>query len=465
MNILYAARLGRFLLAYAAVSAWFSISSAGAGEFQGLNARASADWIRSSTVYEIFPRQFSDSGNFAGITARLDELKSLGVDVIWLMPIHPIGRLKAKGTIGSPYAVKDYYAVNPDYGTKADLHELISKAHARGMKVIIDIVANHTAWDSVMMSNPGFYKQDAQGHVISPHPDWSDVAGLDYSKPATRRYMKDMLHYWVQEFALDGFRCDVAGEVPTDFWEEVRADLETIHPGLFMVAEGSKPELVVKAFDMDYAWPMMGTVNRVMMEGAPASDLRRTWEEAEQARFPKGALHLRCSDNHDEPRAVSRFGWKGAMAVSAIMFTLDGVPLIYNGMEVGDTSESSDPALFERLPVFWAPKGRETFRETYRNLISLRHNHPSLSLGSVKWLENSAGGSVVSFARQIDAEEIVTVVNLSNRPVTATVALKHEGHYRLLLPEKNDQDSFTSSGPTFVLSAYEWRIYVSSTVR
>ena len=426
---------------------------------ESLSARPSPDWIRSATVYEVFPRQFSASGNFAGVTAKLDELKALGIDVLWLMPVHPIGHLKAKGTIGSPYAVRDYYGVNPDYGSKADLHELISQAHARGIRVLIDIVANHTSWDSVMMANPKFYKQDANGRIIPPHPDWADVAGLNYANPETRNYMRAMLHYWVKEFDLDGFRCDVATEVPTDFWEDVRADLEKIHPGLFMLAEGSKPELLVRAFDMDYAWPMMGTVNSVMMEGAPASDIRRTWDLSEQRAFPKGALHLRCSDNHDEARAVSRFGWKGAMAVSALMFTLDGVPLIYNGMEVGDTSESGDPALFEKVPIFWASKGREGFRDTYRQLIALRHQYRALSHGSVDWLRNSAAENVVSFSRRLEGEETITIVNLSNQPVSATVELAREGHYSLLLPADSPQASFTSASPTFVLSAFEWRIY------
>ncbi|HMD62116.1 MAG TPA: alpha-amylase family glycosyl hydrolase, partial [Opitutaceae bacterium] len=288
-------------------------------------ARETPSWIRDAVVYEIFPRQFSATGDFAGITARLDELKALGVDVLWLMPIHPLGRLKAKGSVGSPYAVRDYYAVNPDYGTKDDFRRLVESAHARGLRVMIDIVANHTAWDSVMLGNPAYYKQDASGHVISPHADWADVAGLNYNNPDTHKYMREMMNYWVREFHLDGLRCDAAGEVPTQFWDEVRDDLDKIRPGIFLLAEADKPELLVHAFDADYAWAMLGTLNRVLMEGAPASEIRRTWEKDERESFPRGALHLRCTDNHDEARAISRFGWNGALAASAMMFTLDGV--------------------------------------------------------------------------------------------------------------------------------------------
>ncbi|HEY5080266.1 MAG TPA: alpha-amylase family glycosyl hydrolase, partial [Opitutaceae bacterium] len=317
------------------------------------------------------------------------------------------------------------------------------------------IVANHTAWDNVMMDHKAYYKQDDAGHVISPHPDWADVAGLNYANPETRKYMREMMDYWVREFRLDGLRCDAAGELPTDFWEEVRGDLDRIHPGIFLLAEASKPELLVRAFDVDYAWPMMATLNRVLMEGAGAGDLRRTWEEERKA-FPPGALHLRCTDNHDEARAVSRFGWNGALASSAMMLTLDGVPLLYNGMEVGDATESGDPALFERVPVFWQPKGRESFRAAYRQLIALRHQHPALRGGAVEWLENSAPRDVVSFLRRAPGEEMVTVVNFSNRPVAAAIQVAHAGDFAPVLSGGAKGDERPPVLPGLALDAYEW---------
>jgi glycosidase len=389
----------------------------------------------------------------------MDDMKALGVDVLWLMPVHPVGRLKAKGAFGSPYAVKDYYGINPDYGTKDDLHRLVEAAHARGMKVIIDIVANHTAWDSVMMSNPGFYKHDAEGHIIPPHPEWADVAALNYGNAETRRYMRDMLKYWARDFRLDGIRCDVASEVPTDFWEDVRRDLEEIRPGFLMLAEASKPELLVHAFDLDYSWPMLGALNKVLMEGAPASEVRRTWEESEQAAFPRGALHLRISDDHDEPRAISRFGWTAALAASAMELTLDGVPLLYNGMEVGDASESGAPALFEKVPIFWEPKGRESFRDTYVRLISLRHRHLALQGGTVVWLENSAPQNVVSFLRRGESEEFVTVVNFSNRPQAATVRVENAPDFGVELQSGAAASGAKIGLPEVSLGAFEWRIY------
>jgi glycosidase len=184
-----------------------------------------ADWIKSAVIYEVNPRTFSATGDFRGMEQRLDYLKELGVTVVWIMPIHPVGQAKKKGSIGSAYAVQDYYAINPSYGTKDDFKRLVSEAHQRGLKVIIDIVANHTAWDSVLMKHPEFYKKDAKGNIIPTNPEWSDVAGLDYRNLQLRSYMTDMLKYWLRDFDLDGFRCDVAGEVPTDFWENARAEL------------------------------------------------------------------------------------------------------------------------------------------------------------------------------------------------------------------------------------------------
>jgi len=429
-----------------------------AAEISNAPARPAPDWIRDAVVYEVFPRHFSPAGNFAGVTARLDELKQLGVTVIWLMPIHPVGRLKAKGTIGSPYAVKDYYAINPDYGTKEDLSQLVTAAHQRGLKVIIDIVANHTSWDSEMLSHPAYYKHDAAGHVIPPNPDWTDVAGLDYTNPETHRYMLTMLEYWLREFQLDGFRCDVASEVPTGFWEDARVALEKIRPGFFFLAEANKPELFNRAFDADYAWPMLGALNRVLMDGAPATEIPRIWREEEQAKFPAGALHLRMSDDHDEARAVSRYGWKAAQAASAMMFTLDGVPLLYNGMEVGDTTESGDPALFEKLTVFWQPKQREGFRKVYQQLAELRAAHPAFRTTGVTWLENTAPQNLVTYLRHDASEEFLVVVNFSNRPQTGGVTVTPGAAFNQVLPAPA-----AGAKPVELaqlsLAAFEWRIY------
>jgi cyclomaltodextrinase / maltogenic alpha-amylase / neopullulanase len=438
--------------------------------FSKESARPTRDWVRDGVTYEIYPRAFSDEGNFNGITTRLDDLKGLGVTILWLMPIHPIGQEKKKGTIGSPYAVRDYYKINPDYGTQEDFHRLIAEAHRRGMKVIIDIVANHTSWDSVMMKNPDFYERDANGRITYPH-DWSDVAELNYKNPELRRYMIDMLKYWIREFDLDGFRCDVAEEVPTDFWETARAELETIKPDIVMLAEGHKPELLVKAFDFDYSWPLHTALTNLLQGRGQASDLRLEWNK-EAKEWPRRSLHMRFSDNHDERRAIARFGERGALAASALIFTLDGVPLLYNGMEVGDTTESGAPALFEKLPIFWPiAERRPEFPRFYKEMIALRHASNALRRGSLEWLRNSDESRVLTFRRTTPDDEVVVAINFSNSPFSGSVKTTRGNGFADVTPDvapplppdapapKGAARKRVTSLPALTLEAWGYRVF------
>jgi glycosidase len=420
-------------------------------------ARTAPDWLRNGIIYEIFPRDFSEEGNFNGITARLDELKDLGVNILWLMPIHPIGEKFRKGSYGSPYAVRDYYAINPDYGTKDDLKRLVSEAHRRGLKVIMDIVANHTAWDSVLMAHPEFYKHDANGKIIPPVPEWTDVAGLSYDNPELRKYMIGMLKYWITEVDVDGFRCDVASMVPTRFWEEARAELVKTKPDIMILEAVRKPDWLSNAFVVVYSWPLLSTLNNLLINSAPASDLQRSWEESEQ-QFPRGALHMRISDDHDEARAVARYGIRGALAASALMFTLDGVPLLYNGMEVGDATESGDPALFEKLPIFWHPKERPPLRDIYRDLIRLRKQYAPFRNDSVNWLRNSDPADLVTFMRADAKDEFVTVINFSNRAIAGSVEVKNGQDFQPVRIS-GIPDAPAGNFPHFRLNGFEWRIY------
>jgi cyclomaltodextrinase len=408
---------------------------AAARDYSKLPARNSANWVRDGVIYEIFERTFSDKGDFNGVTAQLDRLKQLGVNILWLMPVHPISQLKRKGSLGSPYAAQDYYAINPAYGTKEDLKRLVQESHRRGMKVIIDIVANHTGWDSVMMKTPDFYTRDASGKIIPPNPDWVDVADLNYDNPRLRQYMTEMLKHWLREYDLDGFRCDVAGMIPTDFWEAARSELEKIKPDIVMLAEWHEPDLLAKAFDLDYSWPLHSALTDVMMGNLPATALRAAWEE-ERAKFERGALHMRFSDNHDERRAIARFGEKGALAASAFVLTLDGVPMLYNGMEVGDTAESGAPALFERIPILWGiSERRPQFPRFYQEFIALRRAHAALRRGEMEWLRNDDEAHVVTYLRRGAGEEILVALNFSNKPFVGLVVTSDAEGFQDITPD------------------------------
>ncbi|MDH3528752.1 MAG: alpha-amylase family glycosyl hydrolase [Acidobacteriota bacterium] len=421
-------------------------------------ARASQTWIRDAVVYQIFPRQYSAKGDFNSITNDLDRINDLGVDVIWLMPVHPIGELKKKGSIGSPYAVRDYYAVNPDYGTGADLKRLISEAHKRRIKVIIDIVANHTAWDSVMMKNPDFYTKDADGKMQPPVPDWADVADLNFDNPELRKYMIEMLKFWVREFDLDGFRCDVAGFIPTDFWETARAEVDKIKKDTFWLAEWHEPDLLVNAFDSDYSWSMHSALDDVLHGKRPASHIQETWQ-AERDRFPKAAIHMRFTDNHDERRAIVRFGEKGAIAGQSLVYLIDGIPLVYNGMEVGDTSESGAPALFEKIPINWGfGSRRPEFGKFHRLMIQMRKRYVSLRRGSVEWIANSEPERVLSFSRRHETEELVAVINMSSSPFRGSIEIS--GRFEDVTPSYTNGNSGRNAALPFVkLNAWEFRVF------
>lgn len=438
-------------------------------DFSKENARTSPDWVKDAVIYEIFPRQYSQKGDFNAITADLDRLKDLGVTILWLMPVHPIGKEKSKGTVGSPYAVKDYYAINPDYGTKEDFKKLVAEAHKRGLKVIIDIVANHTSWDSVMMKNKAFYTQDKAGNILPPIADWSDVADLNYDNPELRKYITEMLRSWIRDYDLDGFRCDVAGFVPTDFWDSLRPELEKEKKDIVMLAEWESPDLLVKAFDLDYSWAMHSALTEVAQGVKPATRIRETWE-ADKAKMPKGAIRMRFSDNHDERRAIARFGERGALAAQALVFTLDGVPMFYNGMEAGDTTESGYPALFEKLPIFWQNEVRRPeFPRFYKAMTALRKSSPALRRGALNWIKNSDENRIVTFTRREGNEEILVTINFSAQPFLGLI--ETAGNYEDITPNVGapllpGQSATTENVkkpaatlPALSLNSWEYKIY------
>jgi len=451
------------LLLAGALAALLPLTSAaqpaGAIDFSRLPARSSPAWVHDGVIYEIFPRQFSAQGDFNGVTAQLDRLQQLGVTILWLMPIHPVGKLKAKGTLGSPYAVRDYYGINPEYGTAADLHRLVSEAHKRHLKLIIDIVANHTSWDSVMMKSPAFYTHDAGGKIIPPMPDWSDVADLNYDNAALRRYMIDMLKYWIREFDLDGYRCDAAGMVPTDFWEQARLELSALKPDIVMLAEWEDPPLMARAFDLDYSWKLYGAVGEVIQGRQPAFVIREQWSR-DAAQYEQGALRMRFSDNHDQNRAIARFGEPAALAASALMFTLDGVPMLYDGMEVGDTAESGAPALFEKLPILWSvAERRPQFPRFYQQIIALRKAHPALRGTDVAWVHNSDEGRVLSFMRHSGSETLLVAINLSSQPFVGVIEAGG-GSYEEVTPELAGAIAARNASlPALALGAWEYRVF------
>jgi len=377
--------------------------------------RHSEQWVKDAVIYAVYLRSFSPEGTFAGLQRRLPELKSMGVTVLWLLPIHPVGLKNRKGSLGSPYAVQDFYGVNPEFGTLNDFRGLVSAAHARGMKLIIDLVANHTSWDSRLMAeHPGWFTRDSAGTIVPPNADWTDVADLDYSHAGLREYMIDMMCWWVRDVGIDGFRCDVAELVPTDFWDAARAKLDAVKP-VMMLSEGSLPEHHAQAFDVTYAWNIYDALDP-LLKGARPPELIDQILRNETLQFPKGSLRMRFTTNHDknawDAPATLKFGADGVALGNLLTFTIPGIPLIYTGEEVGNRKPLS---LFEKVDVDWSQ--RRTMGDLFTSLARLRREHPALVSGSMQRLARPGTPAVYAFHRTEGTDTVTVFLNFGSAPV------------------------------------------------
>ena len=385
------------------------------------------EWSKNAVLYQLNTRQFSAEGTFEAAQKALPRLKDLGVDVIWLMPIHPIGEQNRKGTLGSPYSVKDYYGVNPEFGTLDDLKSFVDAAHELGMYVILDWVANHTAWDNALRkTHPEWYERDFKGDFRpTPWWDWSDIIDLDYSQAGIREYMTEALKYWVREADIDGYRCDVAGFVPVDFWDNVRRALDAIKP-VFMLAEWESRDLHARAFDATYAWSWYQAVYDVV-NGKAALDKLFVYYSWRESAYPKEAYRLVGVSNHDvnawEHLPQDAFG--GAMdAVIVLSVVGDGIPMIYNGQEAGNEKQL---AFFEKDPIEWRehPTG-----ELYRKLFALKKSNTALWNGhwgaTMIRIWNSEPSDVLSFVRENERDKVFAMFNFSADKQIVTF---HDGPY------------------------------------
>lgn len=392
-------------------------------------ASPSEAWVKSAVIYELFVRDFTPEGTFLAAEKKLPELKALGVTVLWLMPIHPIGKEKRKGTWGSPYAVQDYYGVSPDFGTKDDFKRFVQAAHTEGLKVIIDMVANHTAWDNALVAqHPDWYTQDTTGKIVSPHPDWLDVADLNYGADSLRQYMTAMMVSWIREYDIDGYRCDVAEMVPTDFWRTLVPELKKVKPSLMMLSEGTLPEHHLGCFDLTYSWNVYDALSD-MMKGKHTAKFLDEVLENEVRYFPQGSLRMRFNTNHDknaeDGAPIERYGSvQAAKATAALVFTLGGyetirgVPMLYNGDEAGNAVRRT---LFEKIPVDWTAPSAKEFRAFYQTLLAFRSGSKALTEGAMVKLRSSNDDAVFAFMRKHEKEKVMVVVNLSKAEFTGFI--------------------------------------------
>ncbi len=391
-----------------------------------------AEWTKNASIYQINTRQFTAEGTFRAAEKQLPRLKELGVDILWLMPIHPIGEVKRKGSLGSPYAVRDYLAVNPEFGTFDDFKHFVDTAHGLGLHVILDWVANHTAWDNVLRtSHPEWYVKNHKGDP-SPTPwyDWDDIIDLDYDNPGLRRYMTQALTFWVREAGVDGYRADAAGLVPQDFWDNASRELRAIKP-VFMLAEWESRDMHAVAFDASYAWSWWDTLRNITDGKADATALY-TYYAWNQKFYPKQAYRMLYTTNHDKNSwEGTEFEIFGPAVDSAIVFSFisEGMPMIYNGQEAGNRKRLE---FFKRDPIKWQTS---PYGDLFKKLLALKKKNTTLWNG--EWgarmvqVPNSTPKKIFSFVRQNDQDKVFAVFNLSAAPVKVTFNDQlHHGGYR-----------------------------------
>jgi len=420
---------------------------------------ASDAWRDNAVIYELNVRQFTPAGTFAAAEERLPALRDLGVDIVWLMPVHPIGVEGRKGTLGSYYAIRDYRAINPEFGTMADFERFLDRAHELGLRVILDYVANHTspdhAWVTEMPSE--WYVRDSTGVPVVQY-DWTDIAKLNYATPAVREAMFDVLKFWTDK-GVDGFRCDAAKEMPDDFWTDAFVRLRAVRPDLFLLAEAEGPQFHADGFDATYAWELHHLLNAIARGDKSAADLR-AYLQADSERYPASAHRMMFTSNHDENSwAGTEFERMGdaAATMAALTYVLpQSLPLIYTGQEIGYDHRF---AFFEKDPVqAWEPNQWTAF---YTKLNALRHDNPALASGAAGGEMAYMGGAVsdlMAFTRTAGDNKVVCLFNLSARqqPVIPTVEVGGEytdamtGAKRTIVP-----------GEEFALGPWEYLILVN----
>ncbi len=369
------------------------------------------EWISGKVIYEIYVRAFSEKGNFKGVTRKLPELYDYGIDIIWLMPIYPIGEINRKGKEGCPYSVRDYFTVNPEYGTEEDFKELVNRAHELGMKVLIDMVPNHVAYDySALKENPRLITRNSEGEPMRKIAEWTDVVDLDYSNRDTWEHIAQVMRFWIQKFDIDGYRCDVAGMVPLDFWEWVEPKLRSLKPDLFLLAEWEGQSIHRRVFNSTYDWSTLEFLQKVF-NGQDSPEILARWILTKTAIYPSNSLPLRFLENHDLARSRSVFPGEKLFPALTFVFTLHGVPLIYNGQETGAVKT---PSLFEKDLIDWDQKDQHIY-DLIKRLIDLRKKEPALYSKNYRFQPEFFKDNLLIFDK---SDEIRVIINFNQEEVS-----------------------------------------------
>ncbi|MCF8362429.1 MAG: alpha-amylase [Prolixibacteraceae bacterium] len=412
-------------------------------------------WSDDAVIYEVNVRQYTPEGTFKAFEEHLPRLKELGVEILWFMPIYPISEKNRKGTLGSYYAIADYKAVNPEFGNFDDFKSLVEKAHEMGFKVLLDWVANHTGWDHHWIEeHPEWYTTDSTGNIITPVEDWSDVADLNYDNHEMRAAMIDALQYWVAEANVDGYRCDVAGMVPVDFWNNARVALDSIKPVFMLAEDEAEPELLNKAFNMNYGWEFHHIMNSIAQGEAGVDDVKGYFAKVDSI-YPQGSYMMHFTSNHDEN------SWNGTVyermgdateTMAALSFTLPGMPLIYSGQEAGLDKRLE---FFEKDEINWSEPALHAF---YEKLVDAKQANPALwngcAGGNISFFYNN--DDVLIFHREKEGNKIVGIFNLSEKEQEVSgLTDEYSGSYSDVMTSKLESITHNT---TFDLQPWDFKI-------
>ena len=397
------------------------------------------EWSKNATIYEVNLRQYTNEGTFKSFESHLQRLKKMGVDIIWLMPIHPIGEKNRKGGLGSYYSVKDFRGINPEFGTMQDFKNLVNKIHSMGMYVIIDWVGNHSAWDNPLATtHPHWYTKTRSGNFQpTPWYDWDDVIDFDYDNPDFRKYMTESLKFWVKEANIDGYRADVAGFIPVDFWENARAELDQIKP-VFMLAEWESRDLYKKSFDMTYSWTLFDKLKDATTQNKGIAGLVEYLSHDVNS-VPKNAYRMVFTDNHDmnswngTPQKNFGDGLKTSIVFTGVV---NGMQLCYSGQEAGLNRSLK---FFDKDPIEWKNHENEVL---FSKLFHLKHENQALWNGKYGGemirVVNDHQDRVVSFYREKNQDAVLPIFNFSDKTVEVNLDTQYfQGKYRELFTDKN----------------------------
>lgn len=397
-------------------------------------SRYQVEWAKDAVIYEVNVRQYTQEGTFRAFSEHLQTLKDMGINTLWFMPIHPISETKRSGTLGSYYSITDYREVNPEFGTAEDFKALVDQAHEMGFKVMLDWVANHTGWDCAWIKeHPDWYTQDENGRIIDPAGmGWPDVADLNYDNMDMREEMIACMKYWVEEYDVDGFRCDFAYGVPQDFWETARKELETIKPLLMLAEDDLNLDLLDYAFDMNYNLGLYDTLVAVAKDTKNAGRIKTYIP----SKFPDGTYTMNFLDNHDknsyERTIMGGIGKDALPAMFSLIYTIPGTPMIYTGNEIGLDHAI---AFMEKDTIDWDSSDVD-YRPLLAELAAIRSGNAALHSGNyggaIEYIDVD-NVNVFAFTRQVEGSTVTCLFNLTKRETTVDVSAVFSGEETVLL--------------------------------